>query len=289
MTMKKMFSAVSAAALLTTAIAATAVSANADTTPAVIANATICGQMGTYGQWDDADAAKNGSTIAKIDGNAQYEATFNITGDGTGSIEFLILQIIGIDNEFNSDKFPDLSVTVDNIYVDGTNYNFTNNAAAYKLAWYENDIGCVRVFLQDTWGINGTNNLGLSTAVTSEIKVVFTVGGLYNDGTSNVTETTKPTTDPTDPTDPTGPDEPEYELGDINEDDVIDARDASLALNDYALTATGAASLLTAEQFLAADVNGDEVVDARDASVILSYYAYTATSGTKSLAEFIAE
>ena len=81
----------------------------------------LSGQMGTYSQWKEEDAIANGSTVANIDGNAQYEATWNITGDGTGSIEFLILQISGSDSSsedyknFTADQYPDLKITVDEV------------------------------------------------------------------------------------------------------------------------------------------------------------------------------
>lgn len=76
-------------------------------------------------------------------------------------------------------------------------------------------------------------------------------------------------------------------LGDVNDDGTIDARDASLVLSEYALTATGGEGALSAVQEISADVNSDSTVDARDASVILSYYAYTATGGKDSLETFI--
>ena len=78
-----------------------------------------------------------------------------------------------------------------------------------------------------------------------------------------------------------------YNLGDINDDGTVDARDASMALSEYALTATGSAPTFTDSQKLAANVNDDSAIDARDASIILSYYAYTATGGTDSLEAFL--
>lgn len=280
MTMKKMFSAVSAAALLTAAVAATAVNASAETETDVLANAVLSGQMGTYSQWDAEAAAANNSTIAAIDGNAQYEATWNITGDGTASIEFLILEIRGTTEKFTKDTYQGLGITIDEIYIDGESYAFTANDAAINYKYYESDVKTgTRVYLTDAWGINEGNTMGVAsdTVVTSEIKVIFTISGLYNDGTSNVTETTKPT-DPTDPTDPA----PEYTLGDVNNDAAIDAVDASSVLSEYALIATKAPTTFTETQSLAADVNKDGNIDAVDASKILSYYAEKATGGNPS-------
>lgn len=276
MTMKKIFSAVSAAAILSAALSVSAVSVSAEASePAAIAQAMLSGQMGTYSQWEVSDAEANGSTVANINGNAKYEATWDITGDGTDSIQFLILQIKGIDNEFCSYSYPDLGVTIDEIYIDNIPYTFTDNADAYTLAWSEGS-NHVRVFLTDTWSINGSGNLGIAApanGITTQVKVVFTVSGLYNDGTSNVTEVVTPSN----------------ALGDINGDDTIDARDASSALTEYAATSTGADSTLNSVMAEAADVNKDGSIDARDASFILSYYAYTATATTPvSFEEFLA-
>ncbi len=192
MKMTKIFAALAAAAVSASSFAAmTFSSASA---AGEIAVAQICGQFGTYQYWgpDKVTGACSG-TSAAIDGNAQYQATISIDEEGgSETMEFLILEIKGAnttaDNaEFTSDMYPDLNITVDSISVDGAEYSFTDNADAYKLAWYEGS-GHVRIFLTDTWNINGGNDLGLQTTVTDEIKVVFTVSGLYNDGTSNVTE-----------------------------------------------------------------------------------------------------
>lgn len=191
MNMKKIFAAIAATAISATSFAAMSLSANAADP---VAQAYICGQMGTYHQWEIADAEANGSTVATIDGNAQYEATWDITGDGTGTMEFVILKIQGVDGaDFTADVYPDLSVTIDEVTIDGTPYAITDNAGAYNLKWYEGS-GHVRVFLTETWGnVNGGVDLGVQSAVTSQVKVKFTVGGLYNDGTSNVTPDEQPT------------------------------------------------------------------------------------------------
>ena len=66
-------------------------------------------------------------------------------------------------------------------------------------------------------------------------------------------------------------------LGDINNDEFIDAADASAVLSAYAKTSSGLSSELTPMQAVAADVNKDNIVDAVDASCVLSYYAYAST------------
>lgn len=80
----------------------------------------------------------------------------------------------------------------------------------------------------------------------------------------------------------------EYNFGDINLDDVVDASDASLALVEYAATATGKESTLDEIPKINGDVNFDTVIDASDASDILRYYAYTSTTSgeLKSLVDF---
>ena len=80
------------------------------------------------------------------------------------------------------------------------------------------------------------------------------------------------------------------QLGDINGDDKIDAKDASAILVEYSKMSTGGDGELTAAQKSAADVNGDGMVDAKDASAILGYYAFvsTATGDVPTLKEFVA-
>lgn len=192
MKLKKIFAAAAAcavAALSAASYAATTVSA-----ATVVGKAMLSGQMGTYSQWKEEDAIANGSTVASIDGNAQYEATWDITGDGTGTIEFLILQISGSDSSsedyknFTADQYPDLKITVDEVYIDGVKAPYTSNADSIDYKYYESDLGKARVYLASTWEQPKLcQDLSPQTEVKQQIKVVFTVSGLYNDGTSNVT------------------------------------------------------------------------------------------------------
>ncbi len=66
-------------------------------------------------------------------------------------------------------------------------------------------------------------------------------------------------------------------LGDINNDGMIDAADASSVLAAYAKLSIGLASGFTPTQTVASDINKDNRTDAVDASGILSYYAYVST------------
>ena len=77
-------------------------------------------------------------------------------------------------------------------------------------------------------------------------------------------------------------------LGDIDNNGVIDAIDASTALTIYALKSTnGDISKYTDEQLVAADVDKNKTIDAIDASYILSFYAYVSTGGKLSFADYI--
>ena len=78
-------------------------------------------------------------------------------------------------------------------------------------------------------------------------------------------------------------------LGDVNEDGKIDAKDASAILAEYSIMSTGGDGNFTASQKQAADVNADTKIDAKDASSILSYYAMasTATDEVPSMEEFM--
>ena len=78
-----------------------------------------------------------------------------------------------------------------------------------------------------------------------------------------------------------------YTLGDVNGDKIIDGRDATDILTDYAKSSTGQDSKYNEEQKTAADVNKDNIIDGRDASAILSYYAKTSVGEKITLEEYI--
>lgn len=75
--------------------------------------------------------------------------------------------------------------------------------------------------------------------------------------------------------------------GDLNSDDIIDANDASLILNEYAMISTDGEKNFTEVMKKAADVNGDGLTDAIDASLILGYYSYTSTGGTDTIEDYL--
>ena len=82
-------------------------------------------------------------------------------------------------------------------------------------------------------------------------------------------------------------------LGDVNGDGKIDPTDASVVMEDYAISSVGNGSLFDDPDFPeynaeAADVNGDGRINAIDATLIISYYAYFMTGGEASFSEFLA-
>ena len=72
---------------------------------------------------------------------------------------------------------------------------------------------------------------------------------------------------------------PDYTLGDVNFDGIVDSRDGSAVLKEYAeRSANGGAPFGNNNlQKVASDINHDSMVDGRDASFILAYYAQTST------------
>lgn len=76
-------------------------------------------------------------------------------------------------------------------------------------------------------------------------------------------------------------------LGDVNQDGVVNAGDASLILSASALTGSGAESGLTPEQEKIADINTDSQINAEDASLILEYSAVSGAGFTGTLEEYL--
>lgn len=99
------------------------------------------------------------------------------------------------------------------------------------------------------------------------------------------TVTTAPPVTTTAATTTTRPVKPEitadYSLGDVNNDKVVNAVDASTVLTYYAMTSINKKGDLSDKQMTAADVDRDGNINAVDASYILSYYAYVSTAKAK--------
>lgn len=76
-------------------------------------------------------------------------------------------------------------------------------------------------------------------------------------------------------------------LGDINNDGIIDSVDASMILTEYSNISTSGKGNFTTEQKQNSDINSDGIIDSVDASILLSYYAYISTGGTNSILDWI--
>ncbi|MDE5853692.1 MAG: leucine-rich repeat protein [Ruminococcus sp.] len=76
-------------------------------------------------------------------------------------------------------------------------------------------------------------------------------------------------------------------LGDLNNDKIIDSVDASMVLAAYSMLSTENTPNLNSGQLKAADVNSSGTIDAVDASFILSYYSYVSTGGTNNFETFL--
>lgn len=272
MTIKKVFSIVAAAATLTAASASmVSLSADAETGNPVLGKASFIGMIGAESCWS-ADEVNALSTAADVNGDAQYEVVWNVSETGgTDTIQFLAVSISpvdGVDN-FGTSTFPNLTVTIDEVWIDNVKIeNYTVSDAAITTSYFdESEIGTTRMYLRDEWAGTGVEDLAGNTVISDNIRVKFTVAGLGVEGDSNVTADPEP---------------PAYTLGDVNEDALIDAVDASLVLAEYAKAQTGKPATFSAAQRSAADVNTDNIIDAVDASKILAYYAAAQTGKTPS-------
>lgn len=152
----KKVAAVLAAAMAMNAVAVTgAFSASAADDADIIANVSLKGQMGGYQYWGEGDERNTDditSTPAKITNeDGQYTATWNITGDGTGTIEFLMLEFDSVDDNFiTADTYPKMSVKVDSVKVDGETVDYKGAETSINTAYYADDKGSTRVYLTDT-------------------------------------------------------------------------------------------------------------------------------------------
>lgn len=79
-----------------------------------------------------------------------------------------------------------------------------------------------------------------------------------------------------------------YVLGCVNDDFAINATDATEILKVYTALATGENMTFSSEQQKAANLNKDEFIDSKDATLVLAYYAYVSTGGKGSLKNMLA-
>lgn len=201
MNMKKIFAAMAATAISATSFAAMSLTANAADQ---IGQATLMGQFGTESSWDFAGTK---TSVANVDGDAQYECTWTVSeATSTGASNFFVTVVIepaGASDNFTTATFPDLAVTLDEVWVDGTQLTGYDASNAIDMNYYEGDkAGVTRIYLRGDWASNSTQILANDLTVESEIKVLFTVSGTGQEGTSNVVKE-EPTTEATEATDAT--------------------------------------------------------------------------------------
>lgn len=187
MKIKKIFAVMAAFAV--TAFSAAVLTISPVSAAEAVGKAVLVGKMGTYSQLTEVDALANASTVASIDGNAQYEVTWNIIGNGATSIDLLALQITGVNTAvpFTSAQYPNLSVAINEVYVDGVKATYFQSADSALYDYMEGGVNKTKVYLSSAFSDPKLcQDLSTQTAVKQQIKVIFTVSGLNNDGTSNV-------------------------------------------------------------------------------------------------------
>ncbi len=196
-TLKKVV-AIAAAATVAALSAATVGSGMTASAADQIAEAYFIGTIGTNQSWGESD----GASVTAIDGDAQYAVTWKLDEAAeTGNSWFLAVvittevngtimtnEVDGSNVNFTTDSYPDLAVTLDAIYIDGTEVTgFTVSSGAINTAYYESDPGVTRIYLRDDWAGTGTAILEDCT-IESEVTAVFTISGTGQTGTSNVSD-----------------------------------------------------------------------------------------------------
>lgn len=251
-TLKKV-AAVLAASMALNAVAFTgAFSASAEEDVTVIGTASLKGQMGTYGYWGEGNTGNSEDLTNKpvqiTNEDKQYTASWEITGDGTGSIEFLMLEFDTNDDHFiTKDTYPDLAITIDSVKVDGNevDYKMSDNAVDYK--YYANDTGTTRAYLLNTWNASGrkVTDISAETAVAQSVEVTFSVANVYA----------------------------ALPYGDLNEDGIVDTIDLLELALDVAQKGAGMGSSFDERKTKLADLDGNDTLDSMDIYYLLLHIA----------------
>lgn len=240
----KKVAAVLAAAMAMNAVAVTgAFSASAADDADIIANVSLKGQMGGYQYWGEGDERNTDditSTPAKITNeDGQYTATWNITGDGTGTIEFLMLEFDSVDDNFiTADTYPKMSVKVDSVKVDGETVDYKGAETSINTAYYADD----------TWGVSKAgkiNDLPKDTAVMQSIEVTFSVANL---------ETALP-------------------YGDVDQDGNVNTNDLLDLMIEVAQKGAGMEATYDDYKFKLADLDGNGKLDTSDIFYLMLHIA----------------
>ena len=139
------------------------------------------------------------------------------------------------------------------------NYSYSDSSAFSGNIWFESD----------NWSVAGVSDNKILN-INSTGTAVITINAMRSDGSVAKASITITASDKPVPQ--------EYTLGNVNDDNVIDAVDATLVLREYTVIISGGTSIFNEKQKLAADVNKDSVVDGIDATLILRYYTLVISS-----------
>lgn len=198
MRFKKILASMAAAAVVVASAMSLSIGVSAEGFPS---KAYLCGQLGATAVWKPEEVTA-GSTVADVNGDAQYEVEWVVSDGGTGTLEFLIVSIPDV----TTDQYPDMQVTLDKVIIDGVEQTgYTVSPNAINMAYYENS-GSTRIYLHNSWVDPKISDLPAATTITQSIKVLFTISGTGMTGTSNVTSTDSNAGGDTTATDATGGD-----------------------------------------------------------------------------------
>lgn len=184
-TLKKMAALAAVASIASLSMTANLTASAADE----IGQAYFIGSFGTASNWE---AGENEyASVTSIDGDATYAVSWTFDSDtatDTGDSWFLCVCIYpsGTTENFTTDSLPDLTVTLDTLTIDGTEYD--TSSATVNTAYYEGDPGVTRIYIHDDWSGSGATELVDDCSVTSEIYAEFTISGTGQTGTSNIND-----------------------------------------------------------------------------------------------------
>ena len=200
--------------------------------------------------WDERISDDITSTPANMTiEDGQYTATWNITGDGTGTIEFLMLEFDSVDDNFiTADTYPKMSVKVDSVKVDGETDDYKGAETSINTAYYADDKGSTRVYLTDTWGVSKAgkiNDLPKDTAVMQSIEVTYNVTNL---------ETAQP-------------------YDDVDQDGNVNTNDLLDLMIEVAQKGAGMEATYDDYKFKLADVDGNGKLDTSDIFYLMLHFA----------------
>ena len=218
----------------------------------------------------------------------------NLTGTDKGSMDFTVRHFSGEDELLDERIFEDVpltdktiiktkadnnEITVLNVDIDGDGtvdetWTAKKNETVTAPDESVNITTAVSVNVTTTKAASTTTAANSTTTVAAS-KTTTSEKAASSTTTAKASETASTTTAAAS----------ELQPGDINGDKIIDGRDASMILTEYARTSTSHDSEFSNEQRKAADVNNDNVVDGRDATLVLTYYTLTSTGKKTSFAE----